>query len=336
MGVARISGAFGLADLLREAAQHSLDIAEQEPVAAQMHSPVMHSPVMQGTMMAVQVQPGLLMSSSDVRYTDDGEFNSAIGRSMTCGLLLGGEVEPLVFSGHPPIHHSKNLMTVVGIGEPASWRRSYRKDQHSQSFGLMIRPCFFDRFEGSVLDQGLQAVSAMIEPGLHIRHLPRSATFDLLIKDVLQSAYAGSLQDMFHESIALRFVIAMAQAFGEEGRLVHEMGRRRYDQVRQARDILDASLVTPPRTLDLARQIGTNLAGLQADFKKAYGTTLFGHVRARRLDMARILIAEHGLGSAEAGYKVGFTNASAFTAAYRRYFGHPPSGYHLGHSGEHG
>lgn len=37
-----------------------------------------------------------------------------------------------------------------------------------------------------------------------------------------------------------------------------------------------------------------------------------------------MLIAEGGIPVAEAGYRVGFSNAAAFTAAYRRHFGAPP------------
>lgn len=77
--------------------------------------------------------------------------------------------------------------------------------------------------------------------------------------------------------------------------------------------------------LDLARRLGANVTTLQANFKAAFGTTIFGYVRNRRLEMARVLLLDHGLGVAEAGYRVGFTNASAFTAAYRRHFGHSPS-----------
>jgi len=39
--------------------------------------------------------------------------------------------------------------------------------------------------------------------------------------------------------------------------------------------------------------------------ESVFGTTIFGYVRARRLEIGRILIRDHGLLVAEAGYRVG-------------------------------
>ncbi|MEM1140849.1 MAG: helix-turn-helix transcriptional regulator, partial [Pseudomonadota bacterium] len=56
-----------------------------------------------------------------------------------------------------------------------------------------------------------------------------------------------------------------------------------------------------------------------------FGTTIFGYIREQRLEMARYLLLDHGLKVSEAGYRVGFSSPAAFSSAYRRRFGHPPS-----------
>jgi len=278
-----------------------------------------------GLITAAEVQPGLLIAGREIEYLADGAMEAEIERSMTCGILLDGDTEPMEVPGYAPVAHERHRLTVVGFGEKLPCRRTYRKHQRNRAFGLTIRPHFFDRFGGSVSTGGLRALQALLEPGFHVRHLPRSDALTRLAVEALDHPYAGPLAALFQESLALRFLVETAQLMGEQARLVGEIGRRRYDHAVQARELLDAALVKPPRTLDLARQIGTNVASLQASFRKAFGTTLFGYVRDQRLAMARLLITDHGLGVAEAGYKVGFTNASAFTAAYRRRFGYPPS-----------
>jgi AraC-like DNA-binding protein len=60
--------------------------------------------------------------------------------------------------------------------------------------------------------------------------------------------------------------------------------------------MLDRSLSAPPKLLDIAREIGVNVTTLQANFKAAFGTTIFGYVRNQRLEIGRALILEHGWG----------------------------------------
>lgn len=110
-----------------------------------------------------------------------------------------------------------------------------------------------------------------------------------------------------------------------KSRLVALIGKRHYDRIMEARDILDANLAKPPKTLELTKLVGVNLTTLHANFKTVFGTTIFGYVRAQRLEMARMLLIEHHLTVAEAGYRVGFASPSAFAVAYRRHFGNPPS-----------
>jgi AraC-like DNA-binding protein len=318
--IARISGEFAPSDMLREAAYQSIDIV----VARNAFSRV-DSPIMAGVVTTAQVQPGLQMSGHDVTYLEDGVFEADIGRSMTCGILLDGSAEPMEVPGYAPVDHAINRLTIIGFGETLPCRRPYRKHQRSRAFGLTITPEFFERFEASVSADDLAGLRRLIDPGFHVRHLHGSTPLIALTSEALDHPYSGPLSELFQESLALRFVVEAARLLDEQAQLVADLGRKGYDRVMEARDILDAALIAPPKTLDLARRVGTNVSSLQAGFRKAFGTTLFGYVRDQRLTMARILMIDHGLGVAEAGYKVGFTNASAFTAAYRRRFGHPPT-----------
>lgn len=316
-----IHGEFSPSDLLREAASRATDAVVRRDAFAPVENRMMS-----GMATVAEVQPGLFMSGREIEYLCDGAFEAEVERSMTCGILLSGETEPMEVPGYPAVGHELQRLTIVGFGEKLPWRRPYRRHQRNRAFGLTIRPEFFERFDGVVAEGGMGVLQRLLDPGFHVRHLPWSPVLVALAEDALEHPYSGALSDLFQESLALRFLVEMARLLDEEARLVGELGRRQYDRVRQAKEILDRQLVDPPKTLDLARQVGTNVASLQASFRKAYGTTLFGYVRGQRLSMARVLLTEHGLGVAEAGYKVGFTNASAFTAAYRRHFGHPPSG----------
>lgn len=313
-------GDFSVGVLLQEAAARSIDISYIEAV-----SPVVDTPTMRGTMKAEAIRSGLLMSGYDFVHVSDFELAVKMDRSVLCGVLLDGESSPMSIEGHQSIDHKLQRIEVVGFGEPILCRRQCRAGTRARTFGVTLRPEFLEQFGERVDDDGLAPLRAFLKPGLHHTTLPWSPKLLELGNDVLNHSYAGRLGQFYHESQTLRFLIEVAVALRDRSRARASIGRIAYERAVQAREILDHNLIDPPRALDLARQVGINLTTLQSNFKAAFGTTIFGHVRKQRLEMARLLIMDHGLRVADAGLKVGFSNAAAFTAAYRRHFGLPPT-----------
>ena len=315
-----VSGDFSISDLIRGAAERALPVSY---VAGP--SPQIESPLMSGKILAEEVQPGLLMSGLDLTYSMDARIAVQIGRSVGCAVLLDGWGESLEVPGHPPIGHQLGHASIVGYGEPTICARPWRRGQRTRAFGVTLTPCFFERFHGTLGDDDLASLQSFMEPGLRSTILPWSRQLVDIAEAALNEPYAGSLSALYRESQALRFVFEVGSMLRTGRRLVAQLGLRQYDRVCRARETLDHSLVDPPKVLDLAKALGVNATTLQGHFKAAFGTTIFGYVRNRRLEMGRILILDHGLGIAEAGYRVGFNSAAAFTAACRRHFGYPPS-----------
>lgn len=313
-------GDFSVGILLQEAAARSIDISYIEAV-----SPVVDTPTMRGTMKAEAIRSGLLMSSYDFVHVSDFELAVKMDRSVLCGVLLDGESAPMSIEGHQSIDHKLQRVEVVGFGEPILCRRHCGAGTRARTFGVTLRPEFLEQFGERVDDDGLAPLRAFLKPGLHHTTLPWSPKFLELGNDVLNHSYSGMLSQLYHESQTLRFLVEVAVALRNQSRAHTAIGRIAYERAIQAREILDHNLVDPPRALDLARQVGINLTTLQSNFKSAFGTTIFGYVRKQRLEMGRLLIMDHGLRVADAGLKVGFSNAAAFTAAYRRHFGRPPT-----------
>ena len=320
MKPAFLHAAFSVSDLMREAAERSLGLEfAHEPIGA------IHTPVFSGTLLAEEGQPGLIATAHDLTYLQDNVFDMRMERALICGVLLSGDAGPLETPGHPPVFQPVEQPVIIAFGETMPCRRVLQAGQRSRVAGFMLKPDFFERFGETVEDDGLATLSDFASAGFHAAELPRSQTLVSVARRTFDHPYSGQLRSLFLESNALSFVIEVARLLKEKQRLTDLIGRRHYDRVMQARDILDASLAAPPKTIDLARQVGVNVTTLRACFRAVFGTTIFGYIRDQRLQMARVLLIEHGLKSAEAGYRVGFSNPAAFTAAYRRHFGHPPS-----------
>lgn len=320
MRPAFLHAAFSISDLMREAAERSLGVEfAREPVGA------VHTPVFSGTLLAEEVQPGLIATAHDLTYLQDSVFDMRMERSLICGILLSGDSGPLEIPDYPPIFQPLEQPVIIAFGETMPCRRALTVGQHNRMAGFMLKPDFFERFGEAVEDEGLAILADFVHAGFRTVELPRSQSLVAAARRTFDHPYGGQLRSLFLESNALSFVVEVAQLLKEKRRLTDLVGRRHYDRVMQARDILDASLAAPPKTIDLARQVGVNVTTLRANFRTVVGTTIFGYIRDQRLQMARLLLLEYGLKVAEAGYKVGFSNPAAFAAAYRRHFGYPPS-----------
>jgi AraC-like DNA-binding protein len=80
----------------------------------------------------------------------------------------------------------------------------------------------------------------------------------------------------------------------------------------------------PLQTEDLARDIGMSVSGFHAHFKAVTAMSPLQFQKQLRLQEARRLMLSENLDAAEAGYRVGYDDASHFSREYKRHFGAPP------------
>lgn len=137
---------------------------------------------------------------------------------------------------------------------------------------------------------------------------------------MLHCDYVGAARRLFLESGALG-LLAGQLARAEPSRAPRRCTRKRLEQ---AREHLEANLAEPPSIVALARMVGLNDFALKRDFKQAFGTTVFGYVRERRLERAAAELLD-GLSVQEAAHSVGYDNPRCFADAFRRRYGVPPS-----------
>ncbi|MBS0421729.1 MAG: helix-turn-helix transcriptional regulator [Proteobacteria bacterium] len=103
---------------------------------------------------------------------------------------------------------------------------------------------------------------------------------------------------------------------------VTERDRRLLNDLRQ---FLETCFTEPPTLHQLARQFGINRNKLCTGFHLLYGTTVYDFCRALRLQKAQQLLADPQLSLTDIAFSAGFGSASAFSTAFARHFGAPPS-----------
>jgi AraC-like DNA-binding protein len=80
----------------------------------------------------------------------------------------------------------------------------------------------------------------------------------------------------------------------------------------------------PLRIEDIARELGMSASGFHAHFRAVTAMSPLQFQKQLRLQEARRLMLSEDLDAAEAGYRVGYDDASHFSREYKRHFGEPP------------
>lgn len=101
--------------------------------------------------------------------------------------------------------------------------------------------------------------------------------------------------------------------FGGRG---HRMAR--------AVEMLRRSFTQQLRIGDLASELNMSVSGFHAHFKAATAMTPLQFQKELRLQEARRRMLSEEKGAAEAGFEVGYDDASHFNRDYKRHFGEPP------------
>ena len=78
---------------------------------------------------------------------------------------------------------------------------------------------------------------------------------------------------------------------------------------------------------ELSRAVHLNEFKLKRGFKERFGTTVFGFLRQKRMELARELLASESQNVIEVANRVGYSNPSHFARAFREAFGVNPSSF---------
>ena len=95
-------------------------------------------------------------------------------------------------------------------------------------------------------------------------------------------------------------------------------------RIARAIDRLRKDFDRPLRIEDVARELGMSVSGFHHHFKAVTAMSPLQFQKQLRLQEARRLMLGEDLDAANAGYRVGYGDASHFTREYKRLFGAPP------------
>ncbi|MEM9818135.1 MAG: helix-turn-helix transcriptional regulator [Cyanobacteria bacterium P01_D01_bin.6] len=158
----------------------------------------------------------------------------------------------------------------------------------------------------------------------HIKHSPMVPVMEPVIGQILSCPYRG----VNRRAYLTRHVLILV-ALHLEAMVQPSLSDADLDSVFQAAAILRHHLATPPTVESLARQVCTNRFKLNRGFHDIYGTTPYGYLRSYRLHKAQQLLQTTELSISEVAARVGYTNNSQFTLAFRQLMGINPKKFQM-------
>jgi AraC-like DNA-binding protein len=131
---------------------------------------------------------------------------------------------------------------------------------------------------------------------------------------------APALGPLILREIVYRLLVG---AQGARLRQIAPLGGPTY-QIAKAIEWLRRSLDQPMRVEALSKRAGMSASGFHHYFRIVTGMSPLQYQKRLRLEEARRLLLAEGIDAANAGFRVGYNDASQFTREYRRLFGAPP------------
>ena len=187
----------------------------------------------------------------------------------------------------------------------------------------------FSEDQLALIPAELQAAIATHQDNWHQSVGSISPAIQLVLQQILNCPYRGSIQQVYLEGKALELIaLQTAQwAAADAARPTQRLKHSDVDRIHHARDLIVQRLDDPPSLLDLARAVGLNDCTLKRGFRQVFGTTVFGYLRQQRLIKARQLLQDTEMSVAEVTCEVGYTHAGHFAAAFKREFGVSPKAF---------
>jgi AraC-like DNA-binding protein len=174
------------------------------------------------------------------------------------------------------------------------------------------------------LPRALEELFAGTGPaGLHEQ--PIVPALSRLLDELLHADARGPARQLFLEAKGLELLAVLVDEVALASEAMSPLGARDVERLQRARRLLLARMESPPGLPELARSVGLNEFKLKEGFRTLFGASVFGYLRAQRMEEARRLLVHRHLSVTEVAARVGYENPSKFAAAFRKHFGLPPS-----------
>ncbi len=172
-------------------------------------------------------------------------------------------------------------------------------------------------------------------PDFDLNQYPENQQHDIccntqmILHDIINCNLQGAFRNMFLESKALSLLLcfqkcnAISSINCSSCKFLSKPIEK--EKIFKAKEIILNSLNNPPTIPELSLLIGINQCYLKKGFKELFGTTVYDFVQEQRMLKAKLLLSTTGFTVTQVADKIGFSSASNFSTAFKKFAGVFPS-----------
>ena len=290
-----------------------------------------------GRVRHIKLYPGLEIIIRQLKFCDDLTFemqSTNLSRLISLDFYFSGSAgavfedvreDVTVFAGKSVLISAADLVGKI----------EFSGQQPLSAVSLLIdfntfKTIVQNRLQHTAFDPNVDQVLAQIEQGFYCQTAVMLPWMQTAAKQVLDCPFEGVVRQLYLESKAIELIslyLHQCSLNVYPSNLSPQLCSEEIERVQLAKEILLTNLEHPPSLLELAQRVGLNDCKLKRGFRQLFGTTAFGYLYQQRMEKARDLLKVDTMNITEVAAVVGYTNPSAFGAAFKRMFGTTPSAY---------
>ncbi len=216
----------------------------------------------------------------------------------------------------------------IYLGDGIRSRSCFHPGQHYYSIGVHLSPTKYVAVS-QCLDAARAATDLNHPTGVSRKYKMTPAVKTILWQ-IVNNPCQDSLQGIYLEGKILELLAVYLNEMvreEREGPGTVKLSLQDVDSLYQARAILDRSYADPPTIAILAKLTYLNEFKLKSGFKEIFGMPIYAYVINKRMETALVLLKAKELQVREVASRVGYTNISHFSVAFRKKFGVNPGSY---------
>ncbi|TAJ12125.1 AraC family transcriptional regulator [Marinilabiliaceae bacterium JC017] len=149
----------------------------------------------------------------------------------------------------------------------------------------------------------------------------------LVIDQIKNCQSMGNIAPLYFDTKIQELLFLMIQQKSSQNCSISPRYKHYNNQINKARNIIENQYQNPPTIHELAKTVGMSATIMKANFKRFFGTTIYGYLFDYRMNIARKLLLNTSYTIAEIAERSGYEHASHFTTAFKRRFNISPAAF---------